>query len=44
MVQPVEVRFEGTEYVGYYFGKKITKANSLERVMHKLYKYVKGQS
>ena len=43
-MQPVEIRLEGTDYVGYYFGKRITKARSLEKVLVKLAKFIKGQS
>jgi hypothetical protein len=43
-MSPVEVKYEGTEYVGYFFSKPITKGKSLEKVVKKLYNYIKSQS
>ena len=43
-VIPVKVQMEGVEYVGYYHGKVITRGRSVETVVKKLHKYIKGQS
>jgi len=43
MVQPIEIKMQGTEYVGYYFGREITRQKSLVKALYKLHKYVKGQ-
>jgi len=43
-MSPIEIKFNGTEYEGFHFGKLISKAKSLEKVLKKLYNYVKGQS
>ena len=43
-MNPVEIKFENTEYVAYYFGKQVSKGKSLEKVVKKLHAYIKGQS
>ena len=42
-MNPIEVKLVGVEYVAYYFGKQISKARSLEKVLKKLHSFVKSQ-
>ena len=38
----IEIKMEGTEYCGYYFGKPITKQKNLLKAVTKMQKYIKG--
>jgi len=40
---PVEIKIEGTEYVGYVWGKQVTRGKNLTKVADKVAKYIKGQ-
>jgi hypothetical protein len=42
-MNPIEIKMEGTEYVGYFFSKPITRSKSLEKALKKLHAYVKSQ-
>jgi len=40
----VEIKMIGTEYVGLYLGKEVTRSKNIVKVTEKLHKYIKGQN
>ena len=41
--EPIVIVIEDNRYVGYLFGKQITKQNSIEKCLKKLLSYAKSQ-
>ena len=41
--EPIVIVIEDSRYVGYLFGKQITKQNSIEKCLKKLTAYVRSQ-